>query len=301
MNFIDMFETLTLDGLRDFITRRQEENLHLDFKVPNSAALSSPDDKRILAKALSGFANSSGGIIVWGVDARKNAEDIDCATSERPIENVIQLLTRLNSLTGEGVDPGVHGVRHRLIEAGAGKGFILTLVPESEVGPHMAKLGDDRYYKRIGDSFYKMEHYDVADMFGRRRKPKLSVIYRINGIGANAEIVLGLKNEGRATARAPFVAYGCEAPFKRDPYGLDGNYNEGLNFLLFARQGLPWAYGGDTGVAIHPGMAHEVARLVLGFQPKSLPTQDVIVAYAVACEDQPLEEGAITISIGQLC
>ena len=30
----------------------------------------------------------------------------------------------------------------------------------------MAKLGEDRYYKRSGDSFRKMEHFDLEDMFG---------------------------------------------------------------------------------------------------------------------------------------
>ena len=39
----------------------------------------------------------------------------------------------------------------------------------------MAKLGENRYYKRSGDSFYQMEHFDLEDMFGRRRKPKLKM------------------------------------------------------------------------------------------------------------------------------
>lgn len=29
----------------------------------------------------------------------------------------------------------------------------------------MAKLEEDRYYKRSGDSFYRMEHFDLEDMF----------------------------------------------------------------------------------------------------------------------------------------
>jgi hypothetical protein len=39
----------------------------------------------------------------------------------------------------------------------------------------MAKLGEDRYYKRSGDRFYKIEHFDVADMFDRHRAPVLQV------------------------------------------------------------------------------------------------------------------------------
>jgi hypothetical protein len=37
----------------------------------------------------------------------------------------------------------------------------------------MAKLGEDRYYKRSGGAFYVMEHFDLEDVFGRRQKPKI--------------------------------------------------------------------------------------------------------------------------------
>jgi AhpD family alkylhydroperoxidase len=122
---------------------------------------------------VSGFANSSGGIIVWGVDARKNAQDVDCAVGRKEIEPIKLFLSRLNALTGQAVSPIVDGIRHRAIETTENSGFAITLVPETESGPHMAKLGEDRYYKRSGDSFYKMEHFDLEDMFGRRPEANL--------------------------------------------------------------------------------------------------------------------------------
>ena len=151
MTYLAEFETLSAADLQAFIARQQEENLHLDFKLVKDASFNSSDDKKNLACALSGFANSSGGLIVWGVDARKNADGIDCAMELKPIDHVAQLIGRLNSLTGEAVDPSVDQVRHRAIETKRGCGFALSLVPESETGPHMAKLGENRYYKRIGD------------------------------------------------------------------------------------------------------------------------------------------------------
>jgi hypothetical protein len=39
----------------------------------------------------------------------------------------------------------------------------------------MAKFGQDRYYKRSGDTFRRMEHFDLEDMFGRRPRPKLEL------------------------------------------------------------------------------------------------------------------------------
>ena len=96
---------------------------------------------------LSAFANSSGGLIVWGVDARPNDDGVDCAVALREIPRVALLLTRLNELDGLAVNPIVGGVRHRIIPSAPGSenGYAATLVPESDAGPHMAKMGDDRY------------------------------------------------------------------------------------------------------------------------------------------------------------
>jgi predicted HTH transcriptional regulator len=175
MNLSETFDRLGLKEIDEFLELRQEEHLQLDFKTINNANLNGSDDKRSLAKCISGFANSSGGIIVWGVDARKNAQDVDCAVGRKEIEPIKLFLSRLNALTGQAVSPIVDGIQHRAIETTGNSGFAITLVPETESGPHMAKLGEDRYYKRSGDSFYKMEHFDLEDMFGRRQKPNLGL------------------------------------------------------------------------------------------------------------------------------
>lgn len=301
MNILETFEHLSIEHLRDYIARNQEEHLYLDFKLVKDASFASLDDKRNLARALSGFANSSGGLIIWGVEARKNNGGVDCATALKEIDRVALLLSRLNELTGDGVDPTVQGVRHRIIPGtGGGKGFAVSLIPESDTGPHMSKLGEDRYYKRSGDSFYKMEHYDIADMFSRRRKPNLVVTVKTEGLGAGALIILGLRNDGRATARAPYLAIRCEGPFRRSEFGLDGNRNEGMPFLRFSNSGYPWCYGGGLEIALHPRMSHDVTRLDQGLLPKNLPSRDVVIHYAVACEDQPLREDTIIVPLNQI-
>jgi hypothetical protein len=296
----ELFETLTFEDIEGFVARRQEEHLHLDFKVIREATLASRDDRRNLACALSGFANSAGGLVVWGVDARRNTDGVDCATEIQPIQNVAMLVTRLNSLTGEALDPVAPGVRHRPIARVGGSGIALTLVPESDFGPHMAKLGEDRYYKRSGDGLYKMEHYDIADMFGRRRKPQLTVFYRVGGTGNNASVRLGIRNDGRATAHAPFFAFQNEGTLRRSEYGLDGNGTEGLKLLRAGSAELRWAYGGGMDFALHPGMAHEIANLDLGIATRPFPTQDLVIEYAVACVDQPLERGTLTVPLQEL-
>jgi hypothetical protein len=300
MSYLSDFEILDVSALNDFVARQQEENLNLEFKLVKDAGLSTREDKQNLARALSGFANSSGGLIVWGMESSKNADGIDCAIGLRPIKPIALTMSRLNSLTGEGASPIVEQVRHRSLELGDGSGFVLTVIPESDLGPHMAKLGENCYYKRSGDSFYLMEHYDIADMFGRRRKPKLTVFFRVVHRSPNPKIHLGILNIGRATARAPFFAFENSGPLTRDIYGLDGNRNEGLNMLRAVRSGLKWAYGGGMDFALHPGMSVEVAGIAApSFRELELE-EDVIVDYAVSCEEQPLERGKIIIPASDL-
>jgi hypothetical protein len=297
MNDQYLFENLTLKDLENFVTDKQEENLHLDFKLVKDVSFNSTDDKRNFACALSGFSNSSGGLIIWGVDARKNSEGIDCALELKPISQVLALLTRLNALTGEAVDPRIGGVQHRAIETNEGRGFIVSFIPESDTGPHMAKLGENRYYKRSGESFYRMEHYDIADMFGKRKKPKLSIFYKVIDKGQSACIILGLRNEGRATAKAPFFAFESGGPLQRSIFGIDGNGYEGLTWLRQPFQGLKWAYGGEMDVGIHPSMDLEVAALRRAIINSKVITEDIVVNYAISCEDQPLFRGTLTVPL----
>ena len=76
MNIRHTFENLCFSDLQKYVESGQEENLLLDFKQVNDAELTNKDDRKNLAKALSGFSNSSGGLIVWGIDARKTLREL---------------------------------------------------------------------------------------------------------------------------------------------------------------------------------------------------------------------------------
>jgi hypothetical protein len=154
MNLEQLFDSLSAGDLDSYIVAGQEEHLLLDFKTITKSDLSHSDDKKNLAKAISGFANSSGGIVIWGIDARKNQNGIDCAVGKEEIKSLSMFLSRLNEFTGLAVSPIADGVRHRSILTGVDEGFAISLIPESD-SPYMAKFHEDRYYKRSGDSFYR--------------------------------------------------------------------------------------------------------------------------------------------------
>ncbi|MBK9626121.1 MAG: ATP-binding protein [Rhodocyclaceae bacterium] len=81
----DIFDRVVANGIsavEAFVVDRQAEELFLDFKRSsndgNDKRLSSPDRKN-LAKAISGFGNSEGGVIVWGVDCSTDYDGADVA------------------------------------------------------------------------------------------------------------------------------------------------------------------------------------------------------------------------------
>lgn len=289
----DRFESLSLTDIDRFVKESQEENLTLEFKTVLNSALNRADDKKNYATALSGFANSAGGLIVWGVIAKRNERGVDCACATQPIVDLHRFVQRLNELEGDAVSPAVARVRHKPLESAPNSGFAVTLVPESMSSPHMAKLGENRYYKRSGDSFYIMEHFDLEDMFGRRKKPKLEIVSRVLGQGHQTTIVLGISNSGRASAKAPFLGFVPPSPFQVSPYGIDGNCTEGMPRIPKAFGEDKWVlYGASATTVIHPGTTLEIARLYLGLGDRGTlpPSAGIIIQYKITAEDIQMVE-----------
>jgi len=298
MNYKEQFESLDLKEINRFLKDSQTENLNLDFKTIEIAGLSR-NDRKNYAKCVSGFANSSGGIIVWGIDARKDSSGIDCASKKTPIIDLALFVSTINKLTGDSTDPIVEGIIHKQIEEGKNKGYVITLIPESIFGPHMAKLGEDRYYKRSGDSFYKMEHYDIEDMFGRRMKPHLTLTTKLRNQGQRTSIIIGLQNTGRGTAKAPYIAFDSPEPFILSPYGYDGNGNEGLPRLSPGSDELKHRYGANSDFVIHPGTSIDVASLYLGHAStkRKNPPPSVEINYEVAAEGLRLTRSKVNVDL----
>ena len=60
----DLFDSLTLTDLERWVAEQQQEDLRLDFKSVSGGSTLNRDDRKNLAEAVSGFANSDGGVIV---------------------------------------------------------------------------------------------------------------------------------------------------------------------------------------------------------------------------------------------
>jgi hypothetical protein len=164
--------------------------------------------KKTWSEALAGFANASGGVLIFGVDARKDpATNVDAANGELLIPQLDALRSRLQELHPQATDPPVAGVE---IESfpdpnEVGPGFVVCYIPESGYKPHRAETSGKRWVIRIGDSFVDIP---VAVLRSRYFPHRQSYVFLEVGrnvvqdphVAVKALYRVRLYNEGPATA-----------------------------------------------------------------------------------------------------
>ncbi|HIF0232292.1 TPA: AlbA family DNA-binding domain-containing protein [Legionella pneumophila] len=167
------------DEIDQFINSYQFENLFIDFKqiaTKFDDKKLNDSDRKNYAKAISGFANSEGGVIVWGVECR-NGPLGDVATDKKPTKEPNKFASYLEGITSSCTLPPHTSVCNEVIYAKDDKdlGYVISYIPKSENSPHQVITGDKRYnyYLRAGSNFEPIPHGILAGMFGRRPQPKL--------------------------------------------------------------------------------------------------------------------------------
>lgn len=187
----------TWSDVNNLCQRRREEDLHLEFKSfteDQGDPFGNSSHKVTLAEALSAFANSDGGVVVWGIATGKGKSK-SFAERIKPIRLDLAI-ARLKELEGELVSFAINGIDHKPIESDTQEGFgvVLTYIPPSDRGPHMARSNHQHcYFTRAGSHTDRMEHFAVADMFGRRQRPDLSI--RIHDPKTGQDNVIDLSSQ----------------------------------------------------------------------------------------------------------
>lgn len=295
MSLQDYYDNIDLDKIHEFLDDKQEEHLQLDFKEVADSGMDK-NDRKVFGKAMSGFANSSGGIIIWGVEAcKQNGEEHDVACSLPMVKDATLLLNKLNEHTGTLVAPTVEGVRHEAIIANdKGAGFIKSLIPASLSGPHMSNR-EKVYYKRSGDSFYKMEHFDIADMFGKRRSPKLSLKVTPN-YSQRPEISVFLHNYGRGIAHFSYADFNFE-----EPYGIFLDYGvDNANFTrVKGNNDFRYNLCASSEQIIHPETSILVAKITTPSRFERYPRL-LEMDYQITAEGISMTRGNLSVDLSEI-
>jgi Putative DNA-binding domain len=318
----DFYDELLSGGeavIARLVSERQQEDVSLEFKTkadPNTGALNR-DDKRNLAKELCAFSNSMGGLIVWGVAARKDQDDVDCATEPKPIVNIERFKSDVKRLISQALMPRHEGILVEAIPAAqpTGAGYLAIYVERSERRPHRAELGVGRYFKRIGDSSVPMEHYDIEDSFKRLVVPWLEVEWSARPYASNdssryraVAIEIHLRNPSPVTARFPYLTLFRVRGARVEEQTLFNPYEAGRGYHKYDEE--HHFFGGANDV-VHPGLTLRVARLVtpeIPIEPREGAQcrivrgslQPVTTAYQCGCYNSRPAVGEFTVSDNEL-
>ena len=168
MTFVDLREYSQAD-IQSLIDNNVEESIHLDFK--DSRALEKSDKKKEdISKDVSAFANSDGGIIVYGISERNH-----CAGSLSFVDGGTFTKEWLEQVINSKVFERVEGVQIFPVrfDGDLKKTVYVVKIPRSTRAPHMCS--DHKYYRRYGTTSVPMEEYEVRDLFYRVNKAILDI------------------------------------------------------------------------------------------------------------------------------
>lgn len=189
----------TEGDLSALISEGVEENLNLDYK--GCPSLQKRDqERREISKDVSAFANSAGGIIVYGIiednhkptglDQGYDPGDI----SKEWLEQVMQGNVRPRI-------PGVHINPVDLSGPRLGKVVYVVTVPQGKTAHQAADL---KYHKRFNFESVAMYDYEIRDIMARFTYPLVVPIFSATLVSRQTQkykLNIALQNQGATCAR----------------------------------------------------------------------------------------------------
>ncbi|WP_315742209.1 AlbA family DNA-binding domain-containing protein [Bradyrhizobium sp. SZCCHNR1075] len=198
----------------DIESRREEETLHLEFKsLSHSGGDLKKDDKKLIAKAVTGLANAEGGVLIIGI-ATLRVDGVDVATEKRPIKQLSRTTNLIRASIPEMLSP-----QHPRVEVfeidqpgKADEGFIVVAVPASLERPHYSNV-HHQYFRRGSDGTRVMEHSEVRELMFASREGQLELagcvlaepILLPGQLFFSLRYTLVIRNVGQVPASAPYV------------------------------------------------------------------------------------------------
>ncbi|MBK6544295.1 MAG: ATP-binding protein [Saprospiraceae bacterium] len=171
-----MFTRYVEAELNQIILNQIEENLHLDYKGAGSLGTTEGKKKEI-SKDISAFANSDGGLIIYGI---KEFDD----PLQRHLPEIIDPINRrtfskewLEQVINSNIQPKIEGLIIYPITLSSGVSDVVYVVniPKSKTANQSS---DKRYYRRYNFESVAMEDYEIKVIINRLSSPDLELVLK---------------------------------------------------------------------------------------------------------------------------
>ena len=298
----ELFERLQRDGLgaiNQFVSDAEAEQLFLDFKRSADNGIGTnlhQNDSKNLGKAISGFGNSDGGVIIWGVDSRISL------SAHYPLADAAQFRARLEAAISRSTTPPHPGVVNHVIPAEhAPQGYVATLVPKAEFGPIRAlPPGADGYFIRAGDSFFPIPHAVLEGLFGRRPigKASIQLIQNVVGLAGGANSIsiaagMSVSNFGMNLLKRPYISIQAGNQTSRvrvNVHALDSNVS------IRKSEIGDWQIYASPDVVVVPNGSQDLCRVALTIPVDSPLAEGFVLGITFGAENALPRQFSITVA-----
>jgi len=170
-----MMELNNILDLINLIDNQVEENIHLDYKSADSLS-KTVDKKKEIAKDVSAFANSDGGVIIYGIKEFDELEKRHLPEAITPINREIFTKEWLEQVINSNITPRIEGIIIQPISLDKNSNDVVYVVSIKKSNTaHQAS--DLRYYKRFNFERVAMLDYEIRDIMNRKKTPLISLTF----------------------------------------------------------------------------------------------------------------------------
>lgn len=296
---LTLFNSLSsVSAIQKLIDGGESENQYIECKSPTAPRLSG-GLKFQLSRAVSGFANSGGGVIIWGVSTTRHQHtSLDILTQIEQIGSVKKFAQEIDSeiprliksLTIE-----LYQSQVLLKKTSDTKGMIITYISPTTGDPIQAS--DGKFYLRIRDEFKEMPYETIKRMFSGTASPDLYPIFDNRLVKLEQDgswkIPIILENRSSAAARDTEVSVtitnfsACESVNSAE-FRDSSNINPGRKIFM-----------ADINKPIHRGMNILAGNLTVKMKKLKLPKRILNLVITVYASNMRARQRLVTVQLAK--
>ncbi|MEO9513247.1 MAG: ATP-binding protein [Flavobacteriaceae bacterium] len=164
----------TLKKIEQYITDGIEENIHLDYKGAGSIS-KSREKKKEISKDVSAFANSDGGVIIYGVREFDEKEKSHLPEKIDPISGQEFTKEWLEQIINSTISPRIKGIIITPIQTSEKDKNDIVYVVEIPKSNTAHQSQDKRYYRRYNFQSIMMDDWEIKDIINRQSKTNIEI------------------------------------------------------------------------------------------------------------------------------
>lgn len=173
MDCIIKMDSWDITRIESYISEEVEESLTLDYKAADSLQRYDEKKKSEVTKDVSAMANSTGGLLIYGIKEYSDKQRKHLPERIDPIDRSTFSKETLEHIINN-IRPKITGlVIYPITIPNDLKGVVYVVeIPQSNTA-HQAS--DKRYYKRFNFESVPMDDYEIRDIMFRARAPALCI------------------------------------------------------------------------------------------------------------------------------